>query len=585
MLVDTHQAPPTGAPAIIGPAPFVSPPTILSADPVTSYAEACVDGDFAACKWERLACERHLRDLQDGALRGLVFDPGTARHAIEFYPSRLRHTKGKWAGTPIRLEGWQQFVVGSIFGWRRADGLRRFRDSLSEVPRKNGKTTTAGGLGLYLLTEDEEAGGEVYAAATKRDQAKLLFDPAVKMAKRSPRLKAQLRFPKTNEIRFPRLDGVFMPLGADANTLDGLNPSGTLVDELHAHRNRMVLTKLSEGMDAREQPLMFKITTAGESIVGVGFEEHEYACQVLEGAIEDDTYFAYITTIDEGDDWADEAAWAKANPNLGVSIHLDGMRARRTKALAKPADRTSFYIYRLNVWGESLDKGVDMGEWNAPANAAPFTDADILGRPWFGGLDLSSKLDLSAWSPVFPPEQPGGAWFQHCRLFMPEDNLAAAEIRDRVPYRAWVDDGWITATPGNVIDYEFIIAAIEADTKHYGRPVEIAFDSWNAAHMDARLQAMGHATVEVRQGTKSMGGPTAEFQALVAGGRWRHGGHPVLKWMAANLVMRQDANGNKMPDKRRSRARIDGPVSGIMAASRGLSNQAEERPALDFYTA
>ena len=309
----------------------------MTRHPVVEYMHGVQEGTIPACQLVRLAVERHARDLETGAERGLRFDREAAGYALRFF-SFLRHSKGEWAGQPFALEPWQQFLIWAAFGWKRADGLRRFRTVYEEVPRKNGKTTMLAGLGLYLLTADGEPGAEVYSAATKRDQAKLSWTEAVRMRGASPSLSRMVQhFRASDNLSVEATASKFQPLGADADTMDGLNIHAALIDELHAHRTRAVVDVLNTATGSRRQPLIWEITTAGYDRNSVCYEHHEYSRQVLEGTVEDDSWLAWISTIDEGDDWKDESTWAKANPNLGISVKLDDLRRKAEQAKRMPS--------------------------------------------------------------------------------------------------------------------------------------------------------------------------------------------------------------------------------------------------------
>lgn len=533
--------------------------------PTHRYARSVVAGEIPAGKYIRLACERHLRDLEHGHARGLYFDAKAANRTFRLYERVLRHYKGEHAGQPFKLELWQKFGLGCIYGWKRADGTRRFRQALWLVPRKNGKSTTAAGVGIKALIDDDEPGAEVYSAATKKDQAKIVWNTAVKMIQRAPMLAGSVQV-YANSLVYAEQDSSFLPLGADADTLDGLDVHTAVIDELHAHRNRKALDVIDTGTGARRQPLLFIITTAGDDPAGVLTEQVDYARQVLEGVLEDDTLFALLYMLDEGDDWADPKVWAKCNPNLGVSQTVADLERKAVKARAVRGDQASFRQKHLNDMHERLNRAIDVELWKT--NGAPFEEAALAGRLAFGGLDLSSKRDLSSFQVLVPPEDLNGVWHVVTRLYMPEDNIDERAREDRAPYRQWQRDGFLTATPGNVIDYEFIerdvLAAADAYDLH-----EVGFDPYNATGTATRLIGEGISMVEVRQGAKSMGGPTREFlEVLLPARRLNHGNHPGLTWMASNFTIRKDANDNWMPDKATATRRIDGIVATIIALAR-----------------
>ncbi len=328
-----------------------------STDPVTAYAQAVVDGDVPAGTYHRLACARHLRDRERQRRKAFPyrFDVARATQVIRFF-AQLTHYKGEWAGQPLVLAPWQQFIVGSLFGWlRTADNLRRFRVAYNEVPRKNGKSTMSAGIGIYLAFFDGEPGSETFCAATKRDQAKIIFTDAKRMVQRSPALKSRIGVFVGNLHRVETASKL-EPLGADADSLDGLNPHGILIDELHAQKTRAVVDVLETATGARRQPLQFAITTAGYDRTSVCYQHHAYSVQVLEGTVTDDTWFAFIAAADEGDDWQQPATWAKANPNLGVSVKLDDLARQCHKAAHMPAEQNTFRRLQLNQWVEQAER-------------------------------------------------------------------------------------------------------------------------------------------------------------------------------------------------------------------------------------
>lgn len=533
--------------------------------PVTAYARKIASGRKSAGKYAKLACQRHLDDLETGHLRGLYFDPAAADHAIEFYQF-LRHSKGEWAGQPIQLSDWQIFTTGCLFGWKRADGTRRFRTGYEEVPRKSGKSTKAAGVALYLLLADGEPGAEILAAATKRDQAKIVFGEAQAMVSASPSLSRRLDV-RENIIRTGR--NTFVPLSADSSTMDGLNPHGSVIDELHAHKTRHVYDVINSAMGARRQPLMYIITTAGrDDDASIGVEIHNHAVAVLEG-LQDDEFFCYIAHADPGDDWTKPATWRKANPNYGISVKPADLARQCKAAKAIPGQQNEFLQKRLNIWVGQEKRWLDMAAWRRCGK--PFAEADLAGRAAWGGLDLSTKLDLSAFVLAFPPLAAETDWHLICRFYLPEDGLQARAQRDRVDYLRWVREGFLVATPGNVVDYEFIRADVHKLSELF-LIQEIGYDPWKATQIAVDLQNDGYEMVEMRQGFATMAGPTRFFEELVVSGTLNHGNHPILAYHANNVAIRRDANDNYMPDKRKSTKRIDGVVASIMGISRARAD-------------
>ena len=529
-------------------------------DPVTSYARKVVRGRAGrpTSRLEMLASQRHLADLTAAKSRGLKWNVTAAADAIKFF-SLLPHTKGRqWAGQLFKPEPWQQLIIGSLFGWERLDGTRRFRRAYVELPRKSGKSFLAAGVAIKLAFFDGEQRAEVYLAATKREQARIVFDEAVAMVRATPALKSRLGISVGN-LHQLSTGSKLQPLGADADTTDGLNISGAIVDELHAHKTRHMVDVLDTATAARLQPLIFEITTAGVDRLSVCYEHHDYATRLLEGVFDDDAWFVFLAGIDPGDDWADERSWRKANPNLGVSVDIEDLRSKAEKAQRVPADQNAFRRLHLCEWTEQENRWLDLAAWKACGD--PLRDLD--GLPCYVGLDLSSTSDLTAAVLVFPHED--GTIDVLPRFWLPEARVAMrAERRDRVPLEVWARDGHLFASPGNVIDYELVRAQLAEDAKRY-QIREVAFDPWNATQLMTWLQSDGFTCVEVRQGYRTLSAPTKALEAHVLSQTIRHANHPVLAWCAGNVAVEQDPSGNIKPSKSKATDRIDGIVALVMA--------------------
>lgn len=540
------------------------------------YVDSVLDGTVTACRWVRLACERHRRDLERGRERGIYFDGNAARVAIAFF-SVLRHWKGEWGGRPIVLEPAQQFWIASLFGWKRVDGTRRFRTGYLEVGRKNAKTTTAAGIGLFLAFVEGEPGAEVYSAATKRDQAKIVFNDAKQMVKASPQLK-QIITPFANNLHALGSGSKFEPLSSDYNSLDGLNVHAAIADELHAWPDPALWGVIKTGTGARKQPLMLAITTAGVNQEGICYSQREYLTRILKGIVEDDGFWGMVYTVDTkrdwpdleaDDDWQDEQNWIKANPLLGVSKKLSTMRQDALEAAAKPLELNQFLRWHLNVWTQAVTRWINPIRW-AACGAGAIDEEDLAGARCYAGLDLSSVNDLSALVLVFPPDE-DELYRVVCRFWLPAENMVERVRRDQVPYDVWARLGFIKLTPGNVIDYSFIEAEIKTVADRF-ELVEIGFDRWGSTQMMQNLQAIGgdEWVVPIGQGFASMSPPMKELERLYLDEKLAHGNNPVLNWMADNLVAVADPAGNIKPDKAKSRERIDGMVALIMGVDRAV---------------
>jgi phage terminase large subunit-like protein len=551
----------------------------VALDPVTEYASLVVSGEIVACKLVIQACQRHLDDLRDGHKRGIKFDLEKSARAVRFF-SYLRHYKGEWAGEPLTLEPWEQFIVGSLFGWIRADGTRRFRVAYNEIPRKNGKTLLAAGIGLLLAFFDGEGGAEVYAAATKRDQAKIVWGDARTLVRSSEALKKRIQVigGLTGPGSLVRLDkeSKFLPLGQDGDTMDGLNSHGLIIDELHAHKTRATWDVLATSTGARRQPLTFAITTAGADRLSVCYEQHDYGIKVLEKIIDDDSYFVYIATIDEGDNWTDPASWLKANPNYGISVKIDDLRMKCLKAQQIPAEQSEFLRKHLNVWTEKEDPWLLMATYDGNTDEPDL--AFLKGKKCFAGLDLSTTQDLTALELYFPKlgkGEEGGDWLHY--YFIPRATMLEKIKSDRVPYDVWERQGNLIATPGNVIDYDFIRERVNKLREEGFEIQEIAFDPFNATQIVTDLMQDGFTCVPIRQGFLSLSPPTKELERLLLGKKMRLGKNPVTRWAASNAVVITDPSGNVKLDKSSKRARID-PIAAMVNAVDRASRHLGEAP-------
>lgn len=557
-------------------------------DPATKYARWAVRSRQVG-RLVKLACQRHLDDLRTGKKRGLRWDAKAGERVVTFFRDFLKHSKGEWAGQPVELAPWQQFAVMSLFGWQRADGTRRFRTGYFEVAKKNGKSTLAAGVGLYLLVADGEAGSEVYAAATKRDQARIVWDEAKRMVQASPDLKDLVQvFRARSNLSIEQTASKFEPLGRDADSMDGLNVHAAILDELHVHGSREVHDVLKQSTAARRQPLVFEITTAGTDRNSICWEEREYSEKVLTGVIADDSFFAYVAALDDNDRWDDERVWAKANPNLGVSKKLDKMREECEAAKSTPAKQNAFRRYHLDEWTRAETRFLDLDRWDACAgDLMPLElERENEGRRAYGGLDLATTTDLAAFVLAFEPEDEEDWIDVLCRFWIPADRIPDRVVKDRVPYDLWEREGWVIATPGDVIDYRAIRDEITELGERY-EIREIAFDRWGSQAISNDLSDAGFTMVQFGQGYASMSPATKEFEKAVLTRQLRHGGQPVLRWNADNLTVRTDPSGNVKPVKpghKMSGKKIDGMVALIMALDRTIRHEGTA-PESSVYTA
>ena len=572
--------------------------------PVIRYATDIVKGKILANKWTRLACARHLKDLKR---KDIYFDEGAADHALSFFPEFLIFYEGDFSDQPFKLTPNQQFMIGSIFGWKRKkDGFRRFRTAYIEQAKGNGKSPIAGGIGLYCLTFDSEPGAEIYAAATTKEQAGITFRDARTFAEKSESLRGMLQIDKHN-IAYHIENSFFRAISSEHRGLDGKRPHVALIDEIHEHPNDLVVRKMSAGMKGRRQGLQFEITNAGYDRHSICYQHHDYTEKILEGIIKDDAWFGLMSGLDvcekcaadgktvpqdgcpDCDDWRDEKNWIKANPNINYlgAPFKDYLRRQVEEAKAMPAQEN--IVKRLNFccWTESITRWIPADKWNACA--FPVDPESLKGRTCYGGLDLSTNTDLTAWVKAFPPEEEGGRYAILCKFFLPEDNMMERVKRDKVPYDVWARQGHITLTPGDLIDYAFILAQIKQDSIDFDI-AELAFDRWGSQKITTDLQDIGFeiegkkTLIQFGQGYASMNAPVKEVEKMVIGKELAHGGNPVLSWMVSNVAIKMDPAGNQKLDKEKSTERIDGAVALVMAIGRAMLKGGPVKSAYDGLT-
>ena len=507
------------------------------------------------------------------------YDKAKADRAVTFI-NNLSHTKGKWAGKRFDLLPWQEQIVRDLFGIVKEDGNRQFLTAYIEIPKKNGKSELAAAIALYLLYADNEASAEVYGAACDRNQASIVFDVAKQMVQMSRPLEKRSKIMgATKRIVNYSNAGFYQVLSAETGTKHGLNVSGLVFDEIHAQPNRHLYDVLTKGSgDAREQPLFFIITTAGTDRNSICYELHTKALDILNGRKKDTSFYPVVYGLSDEDDWNDEANWRRANPSLGHTIGIDRVREAYQQALDNPAEENVFKQLRLNMWTSSSVAWIPEHVY-AKGNGL-IDHEDLKGRECYAGLDLSSTSDITAFVLVFPPRYSEENYIVLPFFWLPEDTLALRCRRDHVLYDVWEKQGYIKTTEGNVVHYGFIEKFIE-DLSEIYHIKEIAYDRWNATQMVQNLEGMGLTMVPFGQGYKDMSPPSKELYKLMMEGKIQHGGHPVLKWMGQNVVMRQDPAGNIKPDKEKSVEKIDGIVALIMGLDRCIRHQGESGSVYD----
>ena len=499
------------------------------------------------------------------------YDEQKADRAVRFIEN-LRHTKGRWDGCRFWLLPWQERIVRDIFGVVKEDGTRQFRTAYVEIPKKNGKSELAAAVALYLLYADNEAAAEVYGAAADRQQASIVFDVSRRMVEMSPALMKRSKIMAAGKrlVNYSNA-GFYQVLSAEAFTKHGLNVSGLVLDELHAQPNRQLVDVLTKGSgDARTQPLYFLITTAGTDRNSICYEYHSKAADILAGKRIDASFYPVIYGLDDGDDWNDEANWYKANPSLGHTIQIDRVRDAYTEALQNPAEENVFRQLRLDQWVGSTVAWIP--EHIYDKGARPINPDALKGRDCYAGLDLSSTSDITAFVMVFPPRYDGDEYIVLPHFWLPRETLDLRVRRDHVPYDVWEKQGLFHITEGNVVDYNFVRKTInELGTQYH--ILEIGVDRWNATQLITDLEGDGFIMVPIGMGFKDMSPAMKELYKLLLEGRINHGGNPVLRWMAGNVVAEIDAAENIKPSKKKATEKIDGIVALIMALDRCVRHE------------
>ena len=588
------------------------------------YAQDVLAGRIVSCRYVKLTCKRFLDDIQFADMRGIYFDVDAAQHAVDFF-GFLRHVKGDLAKSVetsgFLLAPWQVFIVANLFGWKNlSTGFRRFTETHIEVAKKNGKSTLMAGIGLYMLFADGEPGAEVYSAACTKDQAKIIFDVATEMVRKSTYLKNRIGIFRNN-LHVLESGSKFEPLAADKGPLDGKHIHCALIDELHEHPNRDVYDVIARGTIQRSQPLLLSITTAGVDRESICYLQREYAIKILSGTLPAESFFAYIACADDGDDWQSDEILYKANPNLGIpgGLVLEKLKDARAKAVGIPGELNEFLRKHLNIWTSSDDAWLTPGTWEKNCAVKEFANAvelreeglqrmrgiplKALGadnkesitypmpRRCFGGLDIAECEDLVAFTLVFPPcdrvvvkelnkdkltverilQEEDSKWSIFTWFWIPEAFVEDRAKKNRAPYDVWIRTKFIEKTPGNAVSQESIRSKV-LELKNLYRMSEVGYDAWGAEWLGPKLLADGVKMVKIIQRFELMSNPHKMLTAFLSAGIVEHYNNPVLRWMASNVQVLKDSNGNCRPDKGRSRSKIDGIVATVMAVGRALVN-------------
>lgn len=534
------------------------------------YISDVLSGKEMACRLTILAYQRHVDDLKNK--KEFYFDKESAKRTLAFFPY-LKHYKGKWAGDSFVLAPWQAAVIYVVFGWKRIDNhKRRFRTVNIEVPRKGGKTTFIAAIALYLFIADGEEGAEVYTAATTREQAKIAFTDARQMVLRSPDLNKRVEV-LTRNMNITKSAAKFEYVSSDYDTLDGLNPTVAVLDEVHAYKTNGIYGIFASAFGSREQPMMLIITTAGFRKEWWYYKvQRRSIIEILEGKIVDDSVFGVIYTLDEGDDWQDPEVWKKANPNLGVTPSIEYLEGRVRDALNKPSERVNVLTKHFNIFTDASDVWIPSEKWEALSTVAPH----LVGKKAYGGLDLANTRDIAAYSLCIPIDDENV--YLKRFFFVPLESARDRQEASGVPYLDWINEGWLIGTEGNSIDYNYIKKVIFDYAKEVSLH-SIAIDRWNSTHFRQELEdELGQMYVEYNgkmqyvskvnnfgQGFKDMSDPTKLYETMILEKHISHDGNPISAWMLGNVELQRDPAGNIKPDKGKSSEKIDGVVSDIMA--------------------
>ena len=538
------------------------------------YAARVLDGSQLACKWVKLACQRQRDDLKRWKEDGpFVWDPEAASRVCRFI-ELLTHTKGELAGQRINLEPWQAFILTTAFGWRRReDGGRRFRRVYIEVARGNGKSCLSSGVALYCLVADNEPGVEVYSFATTRDQAKIVFGDAKRMAEMNLPLRKRFGLKVlANALYVPGTGSTFQAKSAEGSTLDGLNTHLAVVDELHAHKTRAVYDVVETSLGKRRSSLLWCITTAGFDTSGICYEVRTMSTWLLERQAIDETQFAVIYTADEDDDWTSPEALEKANPNWGVSVRPEMILSLLAKAKALPSAINNFKTKHLDIWCSASNAWMDMGAWGQCEDNTLRLE-DFEGERCIIGLDLGSKNDMTAKVRVFPLESDGPTRYAvFCDFYLPE---RAVENAVNSQYSGWAEEGHLHVTPGAMTDLNVVEEDLREDLSRFNVEA-VVYDPWQATQMATTLSEDDAPMVECRMTVQNMSDPMKSVEALVLDRRLLHDGNPILTWMMGNVVAKLDAKDNIFPRKERYEQKIDGVIALIMAMGNALADDNDD---------
>lgn len=551
-------------------------------DIANKWAKQVVLNKIPACKWMKLACQRHLNDLKSSKSRDYPykFDPKLAEKKIKFI-ELLPHTKGEWAMKRMKLtlEPWQKFGIACTFGWvRKKDGYRRFRESYWEIPRKNGKSAIAAGVALNMFANDGEFGSEVYAGATTEKQAWEVFKPARLMAFRSPEfIEAAGILVNAGSLEIPEDGSLFETIIGDPP--DGQSPHCVVIDEFHEHQTSAMYDTMQTGMGARRQPLIFTITTAGFNIEGPCYDLRVRIQEMLLGTVPDDELFGMIWTIDEGDDWTDPKVLVKANPNYGVSVYADYLESQQRRATQSAAKQNAFKTKHLNVWVSAKAAFFNMEQWNNCKDESLKIE-DFKNDACMICVDLSSKIDIAARINLFYRIIDGKIHYYSIkpRFYLPYDTVYNGEEKQVIErYQKWLNLELLTVSGDAENELNEIAQEIIDDANNLTIK-EVPYDEWGGFQIAKNIDDAGYDSIKMPKNTKTFSPAMKELEAAIAAGRFHHDGNPILSWMIGNVISKTGKNETEFPDKEKSFKKIDGAVATLMGISRilTLSSNPEE---------
>lgn len=551
----------------------------IAYNPIIEYYNKIDSGEIVA----GFKVKRIYKKLVDDIVSPIgefEYSPERANHAIEFMENFCKHSKGKWGGKPIELELWQKAFIAAAFGFvHKIDGTRKYREVLLVVARKNGKSTIASGIGLYLQVADGEPGAEVYAVATKKDQAKLVWIDAKRMVTKSPALRKRIK-PLVSELRADFNDSTFKPLGSDSETLDGLNVHGAMMDEIHAWKDKNLYDVIVDGTSSREQSLIFMITTAGtirESVYDMKYEEAELLLNGLddEDGYKDDRFLPIIYELDKREEWTDEKAWQKANPGLGTIKQIDQLRTKVNKAKSNNMLVKNLLTKDFNVRDTSVEAWMTFEALN---NTATFDIEELKPRYAIGGADLSSSVDLTSACIAFMVPNDETVYYKHM-YWLPEDLLEQRSNEDKIPYNIWHENGLLRTTPGNTVHHKYVTEWFtEMQEKHDVYIPWVGYDSWSARYwVEEMVNYFGKdSMLPVIQGKKTLSSPMKLLEANLTAKKINYGNNPITKWCISNTSKEEDKNGNIQPHKgKNQRRRIDG-LAAMLNAYVVLQDKSQE---------